>query len=206
MVKVRLLRGQEAGAVQRALTHQDRRQHEQEAAAGQLVDHIPVQGHLGERDVAYPVREPGAGEPRAAGHVDPAPRGGDLGRVSRLEAELRRLPPAPHQLGVFLVHAVGSGGIGQVRDPGQERVALLGRLSQLCLRLAQLVAERAQLLDLRWRRPPPRRDPLRGAERLSPLGQRTPAGVGGEQRVEVVGRSRAWPGRRGSLRDPVGQP
>ena len=45
------------------------------------------------------------------------------------------LAPGPDELRVLLVHAVGSGRVGQVRDPGQQLVALLAAARQLRLRL-----------------------------------------------------------------------
>ena len=88
-------------------------------------------------------------------------------------------------------------GIGQVRDPGQQLVALPRRRAQLVLRLVELVPQLPQLLDLLGRRLAPGRAPLRRAQRLRPLGQRPPAGISGQQRVEVI--RRAAPGQRGTV-------
>ena len=195
VVEVRLLGRQEAGAVHGLLLHHDRRQHEQEAPRGELVDHVAVQRHLGERDVPDPVGEPGAGQPRAAGHVDPAARRAELRGVPRREPELRLLAPGPDELRVLLVHAVRRGRVGQVRDPRQQVVAHLGGLGQLVLRLIELIAQLPELLDLLRSGLALGRALLRGAQRLGALGQRSPAGVRGEQRIEVLGR--AAPGQRG---------
>ena len=111
------------------------------------------------------------------------------------------LAPGPDELRVLLVHAVGGGRVGQVRDPVQQLVALAAGRGLLGLGRGQLLLELAELLDLlRARRAALGRPLLRGPQRLGALGMRPPADVGRQQRVEVL--LRAPPGESGPV--PVG--
>ena len=139
-------------------------------------------------DVADPVGEPRAGQPRAPGHVNPAARGTELQVVPRLEAEPRRLAPGPRDHRVFLVHAVRGGRVGQVGDRGQELVPCarrLGLLAQRGLDRGRQLLEPGQLVRSRLALG---RLLLLGPQRLGPLGVPAPRGVGRQQPVEVLGR------------------
>ena len=56
-----------------------------------------------------------------------------------------RSPQVRNDLRVFLVHAVGGGGVGQVRDPVQQRLPLVVGMGQLGLRLRRARREPPQL-------------------------------------------------------------
>ena len=165
---------------------------------GQLVQDEPVQRQLGHGHVADPVGEPGAGQPGAPLHVDPAALGTEFGRVAGGEAERRPLANLAQDLRVLLGHAVGGGGVGQVRDAGEQRVPLVVGMRQVGLGPVQLGGEPLQLGELPgpWRTGPGGPLLLR-AQRLGALGQLAPPGVRGEQCVEV-GRGPA-PVQRGPV-------
>ena len=149
----------------------------------QPVQHEPVQRHLGQRHVADPVREPGAGQPGAAGHVDPAARGAEIGGVLG-GSRTRPLAPGARRLGVFLVHAVRRGGVRQVGNPGQQRLPRCSASACSAAPSSSLAAAAARRVPRGWACPPG--GPLlRGAQGLGALGQLTPPVVGGEQGIEV---------------------
>jgi hypothetical protein len=93
---------------------------------------------------------------------------------------------------VLLGHPVRRRGVGQVRDPAKQRLALAFRLGLLGLGPVEFLAELPQFLDLlRAGRGAPGRALLGGAQRLGALGQLAPPLVGGEQFVKVSGGAAA---------------
>lgn len=198
VVQVGFLGRQETGAVHGPLADQHRRQHGEEPLAGQPVQHEPVQRLLGDGHVADPVGEPGSGQPGTPGHVDPAAGRAQVGGVLDREAERRPLAPGADGDRVLLGHAVRGGRVGQVRDPGQQRLPDLLGLGLLGLGRVQFLTQLAQLGDLlRAGRRALGGALLGRAELLGPLGQLAPPLVGGEQGVEVIGR--VTPGQCGAV-------
>src|SRR5216683_236095 len=108
--------------------------------------------------------------------------------VLRLEAKMRRLAPGPEDQGVFLVHAVRSAWIGQVRYPRQDLVSELGGVGLLPQRRLDARGQILQLCEFLGARLAPGGLLLLGAQRLSVLGVPTPARVRREQLVEVLAR------------------
>ena len=208
VVEVGLLGRQEAGAVHGPLAGQDRRQHEQEPLAGQLVDDEPVQRHLGQRHVADPVGEPGARtaarpwpcrSSRAAsrGQVRPCgskPNFGCSPQVRTSCASSSSMPSA----------AVGSGRFG-IRASSSSRSLRGVRLLRLrrgqlrrasCAQLGELVRARA----CPWTTSSARRAAPRPARCAHASGRRRRAA-----RRSPPPR-RAGPARPGTGRAPAGPP
>ena len=149
-------------------------------------------------DVPDPVGEPGAGQPRSPGHVHPAAGRAQLQVVAGLKAEVWPLAPGPDQLRVVLVHSVSGGGIGQVRDLGQQRVPLACRF-RLCvsggLHFGCELAQFGKLVRAgRAALGPAGQSLLRRAQDLRALGLLAPLGVCCQQRIEIL--RCAAPGQR----------
>ena len=119
--------------------------------------------------------------------------------IPRLEVELGRLAPGPDQLGVLLVHAVGGGRVGQVRDQGQQLVALARGVGQFGRGLASSSRSWRNWLDLLgpggcpWTTSSARRAAPRPARSADASGRRRPAAH------RSHGPLRAWPARPGSV-------
>ena len=184
LVDVRLGRGEPAGADQRLLADEHRRQHGEEALRGEALEREPVERKREQGGVADPVAEPRAGDLRGPLHLEPA----DLGVLERLR-ELRDLTDAADLLGVLLAQALGHRRMRRVRNPQRQVVA--GGLGggELLLRSLQLLLDALELLELLRRRLALQL--RRAAQLVHARDERAPALVGLEQRVERLGRSLA---------------
>ena len=187
--------GQEAGAVERLLAHEHRRDHRLEAVAAQHLQRPAHERQLEQHEVALEVGEAGAGHARARLHVDP--------RAAQLEVVLRRSRPRLAALVEDLV-LVGRGRVGRVGQRGELGVELGLHAVEL---LAQRLAARGDRLH--------RGDRLRGVLarllgrgdrlrrlvllRLDPLGlgqQLAPPHVERQHPVQPLGRAVAPPRER----------
>ncbi len=146
LVDVLLVGRERAGADQRVLPHEHRREHADEPLLGQAVEREAVEGEGEPGRVADPVAEARARHPRRPLHVEPA----DLGVLAR--AVLARLADPSHLVDVLLRGPVGGVLVRDVRHAQGEPVALgLGR-RQLLLGGLQLLLHALQLLELLRRR------------------------------------------------------
>ena len=202
-VQVRLLGGQEAGAVHGLLADEHGRQDELEAARGQPVDREAVERELEQRGVAAAVGEARAGEPRAALHVDPVVGRAELEVVARREVEAGRGADLAQHDGVLVGQAVGRLGIGRFgmtasscsRSSAASACSASRRVSSsLRAFSSSLLLRRRLALELR-----------RAAQLVDPPLRRAPARVGLEQAVEVLGGAAARERRRGSPPDRCGR-
>ena len=150
VVEVGLLGGQEPGAVHGPLADQDRRQHGQEPLAGQLVaartGTAPSRSgrrrrsgrRTGSRTAAPPgpCRSSRAREPSSVASLGGKPNCGGS-------------PQVRTTCGVLLVHAVGRGRVGQVRDLASSSCALAARRAACsCGAASSSAGELAQLGEL----------------------------------------------------------
>ena len=206
------LAGEEAGAEQRALANEHRRDHRNEPLAAEQLDREAHQRQLDHHQVAQQV-----GEARARGlarllHLDPAVGEPQVEVVADLELELRALADLPQDHGVVLRGPVRSLRLGKVGKLGQELVALRLDLGQLGLELLHLGAHLAHLGDQGLGVLPGalrRRDLIRGAvlpgAPLLDLGKQLPAAlVEAQQLVEGLGGAatrQRGPGGLGILAD-----
>ena len=206
------LAGEEAGAVQRALADEHRRDHRNEPLAADQLDREAHQGQLDQHQVAEQV-----GEARARGlarllHLDPAVGEAQVEVVADLELELGALADLPQDHGVVLGRPFRSLWRRKVGKLGHELVALRLDLGQLGLELLHLGAHLAHLGDQRLGVLPGalrRRDlvggpVLPGAPLLDLGKQLTAALVEAQQLVEGLGGAaprQRGPGRLGVLAD-----
>ena len=190
LVDVLLVGRERAGADQRLLPHEHGRQHADEALLGQPVEREAVQREREPGRVADPVAEARARHPRGPLHVEPA----HLGVLARLGGA--RLADAPHLGGVLLRRPVRDVVARGVRDAQGEPVALFLRGRELLLGDLQLLLHALQLLELLGRRLSLQLRPA--AELVHARDELAPALVGGEQRVERLGR--ALPGQAARYR------
>ena len=176
-VDVRVVRGEPAGADERFLAHEHRREDRHESLGHEPVEREPVERERDEGGVPDPEPEPRAGDARRPLHVEAA----DLRVLPRL-VERGRIRAAPHLHGLFLGRSVRHRVGRRVRDEHGQAIALALRLGELGLALFQLLLHSLERLELLGRRLPLE---LRPRAELVDLGdERAPALVRREERVE----------------------
>ena len=201
-VDVHLVRREEPGAVHRLLADEHGREHGGEALLDETVEREAVERELEERDVADPVHEPRARDARAALEVDPAVRGREVDVVLHRKVERRGLADAPDLDRVLLREPVGRGHVRRVRHAVEERLPCRLGLTELVLEPLEVDLDLLQLLELLGRRLPLQLRPP--AELVDLRYERPPALVGLEQLVEDPRRLVALADEGGAKRVRIG--
>ena len=174
---------EEAGRPHRLLAHQHGRHDGRESPGLEDVHDEGDQGELHPHQRSQQVGEARARDARGRLQVDDPSGQADLHVVAGREPERRRLAH-PAQLERIVLAAVGGLVLCQVREPGQQAVALRLDLAQLRLGARQLLAQAARLLLLGRAVAP---GPARLTHRLADPGALRPGGLhAGAQRAGAL--------------------